>query len=487
VTAHAEQLRMRRAPVLARAADLIADNSLLVVLVAVLGAVLLGVAQQLTVADSWMTLVAGREIAHHGLPSHEVLTAIPYGRTWTDQQWFAQIVFYASTVVGGLRLAIVLNVAAITVTLALVVAAARRRGASARSTLLVASVSLFVAPWSWQLRAQALALPLFVLVLQLASSDVRKPRARTFLALPLLVLWANIHGSVLLGAGLVSLAGLFGLLRRPLRSAALVLLPWACVLISPYGFHLVGYYRLLLFTSPVSKVIVEWQAPKPHGYDLIFFAVAAITVILSIWQRRRLAYYDIAVLAVTLAGSLRSGRGIVWFTLAMAVILPSVLDGVFRGGEAAIRRRLGLASGVAAIAVLLVMLVAIGSKPDSWFEREWPVAAARAVATAAATAPGRQAVFPSDTTADWLLWKEPSLRGRVAYDVRFEILTAAQLGSLVRFKSTAPDWMTPAAAYPVLVLDPSEGKRRVVALSAVPGTRVLFRSKAIVVLARPVG
>ena len=69
--------------------------------------------------------------------------------------------------------------------------------------------------------------------------------------------------------------------------------------------------------------------------------------------------------------------------------------------------------------------------------------------------------------------------------MRFEILTAGQLASLVRFKSRAADWMTPAAAYPVVVLDPGEGKRRVRALSAVPGTRVLYRDKAIVVLVRP--
>ena len=71
----------------------------------------------------------------------------------------------------------------------------------------MATFCLFVAPWSWQLRAQALALPLFILVLELASADVRRPTPRMFLALPLVALWANIHGSVLLGAGMVSLAG----------------------------------------------------------------------------------------------------------------------------------------------------------------------------------------------------------------------------------------------------------------------------------------
>ena len=218
MTAGVEPVPVRRSLVPARVLDFLAGNSLLVVLVALLGTVLLAVAPQLLVADSWMTLVAGREIAQHGLPSHETLTVIPLGHRWTDQQWLAQIVFYGVDRLGGMRLAVLLDIALVTGTLALGVAVARKRGASARSTLIVAIFTMLIAPWSWQLRAQALALPIFVVVLALAASDVRRPSARTFLALPLVALWANLHGSVLVGAGIVSLAGVAGLVSRATRA-----------------------------------------------------------------------------------------------------------------------------------------------------------------------------------------------------------------------------------------------------------------------------
>ena len=64
--------------------------------------------------------------------------------------------------------------------------------------------------------------------------------------------------------------------------------PWCCVLASPYGTDVIAYYRLLLVDSPVSKYITEWQAPGLHGYFLVFFAVAAATVVIAVWQRRRL-------------------------------------------------------------------------------------------------------------------------------------------------------------------------------------------------------
>ena len=161
---------------------------------------------------------------------------------------------------------------------------ARARGASARSTLFCATVCSFVAPWAWQLRAQSFALPLFVWVVGLLSLDPRLERRRTLLVFPLLVLWGNLHGSALLGAGLASVAGLLALgarwrpgpRHRPAwrRSSSHWRPGRACS--SPRtALDLPGYYRLLLVDSPVSKVIVEWQAPKPKDWLLIFFARGA--------------------------------------------------------------------------------------------------------------------------------------------------------------------------------------------------------------------
>jgi hypothetical protein len=488
--------RSMRSLVPARLVELLAENSLLVVLVALLGTVLLAVAPQLLVPDSWMTLVAGREIASHGLPARETLTALPLGHRWTDQQWLAQIAFYGADRLGGLRLAVLLDVALVTATFGLGIAAARRRGASARSTLVVAVFAMLIAPWSWQLRAQALALPIFVAVVALAADDVSRPRRRTFATLALIALWANLHGSVLVGAGVVSLAGIAGLVRylrhedgapRVVRSIALTVAPWLCILASPYALHLPGYYRLMLLDSPVSKVIVEWQAPKPHGWYLVFFGFAAATVALAVWQFRRLGWYNAAVLAATLAGSLRSGRGIVWFTLAALVLLPPALDGAFPGRDVPVRRRLGLALGSGFLLILAIAVATAAARRDSWFENEWPAGLPRAVAAAAASAPGEKAVFPSDLHGDYLLWKEPSLRGRVAYDVRFELLTSRQLTSLVRFKSDAADWASAADGYPVVVFDPDESEAHIRELGKAPGLRVLYQDTSVVVFRRATG
>ncbi len=371
------------------------------------------------------------------------------------------------------------------------VVAARLRGASAQSTLFAVDAAMIVAPWGWQLRAQSFALPLFTWVLALIALDTRLHRRRTWLVFPLLILWANLHGSVILGAAIVSIAGLIGLVqllaRRPspgpARIGALLALPWACLLVSPYSLDLPAYYRLLLVDSPVSKVIVEWQSPDPEGYLLLFFGLAVATVVVTLWKWRYLAAFDIAVLALTLAGSLRATRSIVWFALAVAVLLPLAIDGIVGGDRSPLRRRLGIVLAGGSVGIALIAMVASMAQPGSWFTRNWPDEAADTVAEATKGS-GRNAVFASDMHADWLLWRVPELRGRVAYDVRFELVTDEELRSIVLYKSLRPGWEGATRGYHVAVLDPSDTPKHRKALIGL-GAKVLYEDNEIVVLALP--
>jgi hypothetical protein len=476
-----------------RLLDSVARNSLLIVALATLAAALLSLAPQLLVADSWMTLVAGREIVAHGLPSTESLTVMPAGRDWVDQQWLAQLVFYGTERLGGMRLALFLDVVLVVLAFGSATAASLARGASARSTLYCMAAAMIVAPWAWQLRAQSFALPLFTSVLGLLATDPRFERRRTWLVFPLLVVWANLHGSVILGAAIACLAGLIGVLNaatgRPApswtRSAALVVLPWLCLVTSPYALELPGYYRLLLVDSPVSKVISEWQAPEPSGWRIAFFVLAGATVIGAVWKWRALRLFDLGVLGVTLAGSLRSTRGIVWFVLAVAILLPVALDALLGPDRSLVRRRLGV--GLAACFAGLAVVAVVGTtatRPASWFVQEWPGDRATSVIAAGTRDAGRMAVWPSDKHADWLLWRLPQLRGRVAYDVRFELPSSRDIESIVRYKGLRPGWERPLDGYRLVVVDPEdtpEHRRRLVRR----GAGVLYANDTMVVLSTP--
>ena len=226
--------------------------------------------------DSWLTLMAGREVVQNGLPDTETITIFGHGSTWTNQQWLAQVVFYGADWIGGIKAVVFLDIVLVLLTLSLGMATARATGATARSTFLVALLSIVAGPWGWTIRAQAAALPLFAATLWLLVDGSRHGiRRRTLLVLPLLVVWANLHGSVILGAASR---------RRPRGDRAaraagcvgpLVLVVFAplCILASPYVTKLPAYYKLMLVDAPFSATLREWQWSKPSGTT--FFSLAS--------------------------------------------------------------------------------------------------------------------------------------------------------------------------------------------------------------------
>ena len=161
-----------------------------------------------------MAIVSGRWIAQHGLPSHDTLTVFAHGRRWTDQQWLAQLALYGLWRLGGMKLALFVHALLVTSGLAGAALYARTRGATARSVTWIAiPVLIAYYPVASVMRPQSFAFPLFAAVLWLVLDDARQPSRRVFWTLPLLVLWTNLHGSVVLGAMLVSLDGLVGMVR----------------------------------------------------------------------------------------------------------------------------------------------------------------------------------------------------------------------------------------------------------------------------------
>lgn len=472
------------------ATRLVEDNALLVLFGCFVGVLLLLLlAPHLLVADSWLTLVAGREIADHGLPEVDRLTVMANGAEWVDQQWLAQLLFYWIERAGSLSLVTVVNIALVLGAFGGAIAAARARGASERATLLVTALVVFAAPWSWQVRAQTFALPLFVAVLWLLVDGTRNPSRRTYAVFPLLVLWANVHGSVALGATLAVAYGLLELVARRhavlARGAAFVVLPPLCMLASPYALDLPGYYELMLVDAPFADVIREWQPSRPGSSTVVFYGLALVTAALVARRPRRLTVFELVTLGVTFAGAVVAVRGIAWFALAALVIAPYALDGVVplhrkRPLDARVNRfAAGLSLALLAGAALFTL-----ARPAEWLDENWPRELHRAVARAASDAEVR--VYPSDRHADWLLWKIPSLRGRVAYDVRFELYTEEQLDTIVSYDcECGADWKRAADGYRVIVVDERSEPSHTADFLAEPGARAVYRDEHVAAVVRP--
>jgi hypothetical protein len=467
---------------------IVEEEYILLVLLAGFGLIFLLIfPPALIVNDSWLNLVTGREVVHHGLPRHDELTVYGLGLTWTDQQWLAQVFMYAVYSLGGFALLSIATCASVVGAFSIAAAAARSLGAGARAFWVMFLPVLVAAPWGWSIRAQMLALPLYTALLWLLASEARTPTRRVWLALPLLVVWANIHGSVALGALLVVLLGVYELVRSRgrtwARGVGLVVLAPLAVLVTPYGpADTVRYYHLLLVDPPFAGRVTEWRWASPGTDTMFFYALAAIAIVLVWLGRRHLSVFDILVLALTFAGGVNAIRGIVWFALACMVFLPVAIGRKLeskRQGEPKRGLNIAIATGLA-----VALLAAAGSlfaRDETWFEDYWPHETVDAVK--AELRPGDR-VFAPDRFSDWMLFKIPELRGRVAYDVRFELYDRAFFDRLQNYNyEDGPDWKSFADGYRIVIVDETS-KSHTKDLLEEPGARVIYRDDEITVVAR---
>ncbi len=464
------------------------EEIVLVVLLGFFAAVFLLVfPPTLLVADSWLTLVAGREVFEHGLPSHDELTVLASGRDWTDQQWGAQLLFYAGDAVSGLAGVVVLGAIVVVGAFVLAAVAARRLGAGPVSVVLVFFPVILAAPWAWTVRAQVIALPLYVGLLWLLASEARWPSHRVYLAFPLLLIWANLHGSVALGAMLTMLLAVVEIVRHrrvALRQALLLVVSPLLVLATPYGpVTTARYYHLLLVDPPFdTNQVTEWNRSTPEFRTLFFYVLGALAILVVARGRRRLTGFDLATLALTFAGAVLAIRGIPWFAMACQILLPVALGGALEPRTDRVRRiNRGLSAGTALLVAAAVVITL--ARDRSWFVRAWPESAVSAVRQSADVSSTR--VFATSRHASWMLWRIPELRGRLAWDIRFEIYSPETFERIVRFRGEqGEDWKSLADGYRVLVLETGQKPSHVQDFAGERGARVLYQNDRVTVVLR---
>jgi hypothetical protein len=215
---------------------------------------------------------------------------------------------------------------------------------------------------------------------------------------------------------------------------------------------------------------------------MFFYALAAIAIVVVWLGRRRLTPFDVLVLALTFAGGVSAIRGIVWFALACMVFVPVAIGRKLESKNVGEPRR-GLNVAIATGLAIAVVAVA-GSlflRDDEWFEEFWPREAVEAVRDE--LRPGDR-VFAPDRFSDWMLFRIPELRGRIAYDVRFELYDRAFFDELQEYAGeSTPDWKSFADGYRIVIVDETRISHTADFLEE-PGARAIYRGEEITVVAR---
>jgi hypothetical protein len=469
---------------------------LVVAFPAVFGGFVLLELPKLLSQDGWLALVAGRSIAHHGLPNADTLAVYTHGTHWIDQQWLSHLAFFGLHEAGGMRLLLLVLGGLIIAALALALVAARQIGASPLAVALVSLVAIAsFGEVALSVRPQVLGLVLFVVTLWLLVEDARRPSRRVFWVLPLLAVWANLHGSVLLGAGLVVLRSACAIADASRGRASarhgLLLAGGAliAIFVTPYALDMPHYYASTAFNPQFTALVKEWQRTAPSALTAPFYFLLFMTVGLLARHPRSITTYEKLVLLATGVLGLLALRNIAWFALAAIVILPLALDRSIpvARDDTARRAVLPIAYGPPLFVALVLAVTAL--RPATWFGPRYPSeAVAGTVARVTSNDPGAR-VFSDVQYADWLMWRNPSLEGRMAFDSRLELLTRDQLSDIFRFGSQVSDrWRRAAAGYRVVVLDrqnePGGDRATYRQLLKEPGARLVYLSAETAVVLR---
>ena len=440
-------------------------------------------------SDTWISLTAGRQIAAHGLPHVDTLSVAGLGRPWIDQQWLAHLAFYELWRAGGNAAVGAASAIAFALAFGLLAALLVRRGAAPIAVVVALGAALVQCLLFAETRAQSFAYPLFViLVWILLGESERRVGPRTLLVLPVLVVWANVHGSVLLGIAVcVACLARRAVGQRPRARLAScrrgrpdVALAAGTLLVTPYGWSMPAYYARVL-GDPALKTIAEWQPASFAPLQLPFVALLAGTLgtVCFAWGRGHRIPVDVLVIGALLGVlATHAVRYQTWFALGVAPLLALAITRVRPGRDAQRRppKPILMAAGGLLAAAVVGSAAFLAVTPAHTFDRFVSQPAVEASAGYAAAHPDAR-ILADDVTGSALLWQHPDLAGRVGFDARTEIYRPSDFLRFARFLTVSgASWTAAARGYQELAVTCSLHPNLCAAVARLDGWRVISRA-----------
>jgi hypothetical protein len=229
----------------------------------------------------WQRWLGERILHEHAIPrtlGHETFAA--EGARWTPHEWLFSTLLAWSGDHGAAWLVPLICALAVGLALVTVVLRCLRRGvppALASAAVLLCGLSTIQ---SFGARAQVLGWAALGTIVALLESE--GPWA--WAAVPVTVVWANLHASVFLSPAVAALFAFSALMRDRAwspavhRSVMLVAACGAATLATPFGIDL-ARYAVELSTSPIRQSISEWGAT---GMNSFAFAAGALPLVLML-------------------------------------------------------------------------------------------------------------------------------------------------------------------------------------------------------------
>jgi hypothetical protein len=274
--------------------------------------------------DTWWHLRAGEEMWRRAFVMlNDEFSFTAQGAHWPNHQWLGEVVFYPFYELGGLPMLTLFAASCVTLTVWLSWQLMQGRQV-VRLGLMALAISS-VAP-GWTVRPHIFSQLCLLLTVHLALR-------RVFWPLPLMfVVWANLHGAVVLGLLVLTAATAADLYTSEPRRAMAPLMALGvsaiATLLTPLGVDLWMAIPESIDKS-VANGIAEWRSPAFGWHEVGFwFLAAALVGVVAVRWRRLTLTPDVLLTALTLLLlplAIRHVRNVTSFALIAVPVLSRLL------------------------------------------------------------------------------------------------------------------------------------------------------------------
>ena len=290
----------------------------------------------------WHITVGQWILDHRAMPETDVYSFTMRGQPWISMYWMAQVLYAKAYSMFGWSGPVVLAAAASASTFALLAKLLSRHLSETTTTVFVAAALALTAPHLLA-RPHVLAFPVMVAWVGglIAAADRRD--TPSFWLLPLIALWANLHGGFVLGLMLVAPIALDAVVSADAAERKSLTLRWAvfglaavvAACCTPYGWNSMLASEKILTLGSILPLVTEWR-PVDFGSLGTFEICLLLGIGFALLRGIRLPPTRILLLLGLLHMALFQGRAAEILALLAPLVLAVPLAKQIGGAEVSI-------------------------------------------------------------------------------------------------------------------------------------------------------
>ena len=339
-----------------------------IVAVAILGSIPVKLlTERLSDPDLWWHLRTGQLIVStHHVPHADVYSYTVPGRLWVVQEWFSEVIMYGLRRWFGLYGILFFRALMLLVVYWLVARLIVRRMGSGMGAWVLLGLTSYAGTVNWTERPNLFSYLFFVITLLLLD---RRDRAIWWFV-PLAVLWANMHGMVIIGIGLVALVGLVEWIKHLVhwegadvgwaRTLGLVSVAGlAGTLLNPAGPKLLTHTFELI--AIVRNLVTEWASPSFHDIGAIIFLILILVVLGTLaLSPDRADPTDVALVLAFTFLALQAVRNLAMSGIVLGVVAAKYMPGAIEALRGSTRAKRQVGAGSSAALGFMGLVLAVG-------------------------------------------------------------------------------------------------------------------------------